>query len=112
MARMDKQYMMSRMWFGKKWQAWIKSFVSFAHFSILINGSLKGYFKSSRGLRQGYPLSPLLFVTVVEALNALLKRANLSKMISGFSIDKAAYEVTHLQFADDTIIFVILLWKK
>ena len=48
----------------------------------------------------------------MEALNALLKRANLSKMISGFSIDKAAYEVTHLQFADDTIIFVILLWKK
>ena len=87
-----------------KWQKWIYSSISSAHFSILLNGSPKGYFKSSRGLRQGDPLSPMLFVIVVEALHALMERANQTGLISGFSVENYNHEVTHLQFADDTII--------
>ena len=48
----------------------------------------------------------MLFVIVAKALNALMERANQSRMISGFSIDNAAYGVTHLQLADDTIILL------
>ena len=99
------QYMMERMGFGKRWWQWIKCCVSSAHFSILLNGSSKGYFKSSRGLRQGNPLSPMPFVIVAEALNTLLERAKQMQLILGFAIEGSFLEVTHLQFADDTIIF-------
>lgn len=44
------QYMMTIMGFGEKWCQWIHSCVSSTHFSVLVNGSPKGYFKSSRGL--------------------------------------------------------------
>lgn len=83
----------------------IKSCVSAAHFSILLNGLSKGYFKSSCGLRRGDPLSPMPFVIVVEVLNALLEGAKQMQLISGFVIEDGVHEVTHLQFADDNIIF-------
>ena len=70
-----------------------------------MNGSPKGYFKSSRGIQEGDPSSPLLFVIVAEALHAMLERANQLRLIKGFCYDNAAIEITHLQFADDTVIF-------
>eukprot|EP00268_Persea_americana_P028829 TRINITY_DN27957_c0_g1_i1.p1 TRINITY_DN27957_c0_g1~~TRINITY_DN27957_c0_g1_i1.p1 ORF type:complete len:198 (+),score=28.97 TRINITY_DN27957_c0_g1_i1:182-775(+) len=97
--------MLACMRFGLKWRGWIHSCVSSAQFFVLVNASPKGFFNSSRGLRQGDPLSPILFVIVAKALNALMNRANQARLISGFSIENADYEVTHLQFADDTIIF-------
>ena len=85
------QYMMTRMGFGMKWS--IGSIIVFLqltfHFSILVNGSPKGYFKSSRGIRQGDPLSSMLFVIVVEAWNALLDKAKHWRLIFGFTIDNA-----------------------
>ena len=77
-------------------------------FSILINGSSKEFFGSSRGLHQGDPLSPLLFAIVMEALNRLLDGAVLAGHISGFTVGTRSnipLMVTHLFFADDTLIF-------
>ena len=77
-------------------------------FSILINGSSKDFFGSSRGLRQGDPLSPLLFAIVMEALNCLLDGAVLAGHILGFTVrtrSNIPLMVTHLLFADDTLIF-------
>lgn len=62
--------------FWQNWCGWIQSCLSTANFSILVNGSLKGFFSSSKGLHKGYPLSPMLFVIVVETLNALMDCAN------------------------------------
>jgi hypothetical protein len=66
-------YLMERMGFGSKWRAWIRPCLSTVRFSILVNGSPSGYFKSSRVIRQGDPLSPLLFLLVMEILSRMLR---------------------------------------
>jgi len=63
---------------------------------------------SSRGLRQGDPLSPLLFVLVMEVLSRMLSATVESRRLSGFSVGSKYQEdmlVSHLLFADDTLIF-------
>ena len=66
---------LKRMGFEEKWVGWIKWCISTPTFSILINGSLTSFFGSSRGLRQGDPLSPYLFVLVMEALSLMIDKA-------------------------------------
>ena len=63
------------MGFGSKWLGWMWSCLSSAKFSILVNGVPAGFFPSSKGLRQGDPLSPYLFVMGMEVLDVLIRRA-------------------------------------
>jgi hypothetical protein len=101
-------YLLTRCGFSEKWRHWIKFCISTARFSILVNGSPCGFFASSRGLRQRDPLSPLLFVIVMEALSRLLDRAIREGLCSGFTVgksDETSLMVSHLLFADDTLIF-------
>ena len=66
---------MQKMGFGEKWAGWISWCISTASFSVLINGLPTGFFQSTRGLRQGDPLSPYLFVLGMEALSCLINKA-------------------------------------
>ena len=82
--------------------------ISTASFSVLINGSPAGFFQSSRGLRQGDPLSPYLFVIGMEALSCLINRAVDGNYLSGIKIANERGEdlsISHFFYADDTLIF-------
>lgn len=79
--------------------------LSASWFSILINGSQSGFFKSSRGVKQGDPLSPYLFLLVVEALSRGLKALQQGGSTASFSLPRGARRVSHLCFADDLVIF-------
>ena len=61
--------------FREKWVGWIKWCISIASFSVLVNGTFTSFFQSSRGLRQGDPFSPYLFVIAMEVFSCLLKKA-------------------------------------
>ncbi|XP_077231884.1 uncharacterized protein LOC143864904 [Tasmannia lanceolata] len=98
-------HFLGKMGFGNRWRGWIKSCLSSAWFSILINGSPKGFFRSSRGLRQGDPLSPFLFVIVAEALSLLMEKGKSVGLVKGIQCGQNRVEVSHLQFADDTLLF-------
>uniref|UniRef100_A0A2N9J5R7 Reverse transcriptase domain-containing protein n=1 Tax=Fagus sylvatica TaxID=28930 RepID=A0A2N9J5R7_FAGSY len=68
----------------------------------------EGFFGSTRGIRQGDPLSPLLFVVLTEALSRMMSRAVEGGLLSGFqvgSLDNNVMHLSHLLFADDTLIF-------
>ena len=100
--------MLERSGFSVKWRQWILFCLSTVCFSILINGSPCGFFGSTRGLKQGDLFSPLLFVLVMEALERMLDKAVLKGRMSGFSVgnlEGRSMAVSHLLFADDTLIF-------
>jgi hypothetical protein len=91
-----------------KWRTWIYSCLSTVRFFILINGSPEGFFGSSRGIRQGDTLSPLIFVFVMEALSRMMTKAVECGFLSSFkvgSLDKQLMHISHLLFTDDTLIF-------
>lgn len=92
--------------FGGKWIKWIMGCLDHPHFSIMINGVSKGFFSSSRRLRQGDPLSPYLFTLVADAFSALMNRAVSSSLLKGLCVGRNGDKVSHLQFADDTICFI------
>jgi hypothetical protein len=79
-------YVLSRMGFGSKWIRWIHICISMVRFSVLINDTPASFFNSSRGIRQGDPLSPLFFLLEMEVLSRLLKRTEEGGYIRGFQV--------------------------
>ncbi|GKU86994.1 hypothetical protein SLEP1_g1457 [Rubroshorea leprosula] len=98
-------YMMLRMDFDPKWRRWITACLETAEMSILINGSTTRQFKISRGLRQGDPLSPYLFLLVAEGFNGIISSTINHGLFEGIDIGNGGMKVSHLQFADDSILF-------
>jgi hypothetical protein len=91
--------------FHGRWVKLIMECVSSTSCSVLVNGTPHGYIKPSRGLRQSDPMSPYLFLICAEGLSALLRKKEREKSIQGISICRGGPRISHLFFADDSIIF-------
>ena len=89
---------LQKMGFGSKWREWRWSCISTAKFSVLVNGKPAGFFPNSKGLCQGDPLSPYLFVMGMEVLSVLIRRAVEGGFISGCNIWQGSGPVANCQY--------------
>eukprot|EP00253_Pinus_taeda_P015690 PITA_15690 len=91
--------------FEKRWIEWIFSMISSPIFSILVNGTPTRTFNTSRGIRQGDPISPFLFILAAEGLGRIIKREIRKKKIRGLKPWGNNLAITHQQFVDDIMLF-------
>nr|XP_027093644.1 uncharacterized protein LOC113714046 [Coffea arabica] len=91
--------------FSETWIDVVWWLVSNVWFSVLINGVPQGFFPSTRGLRQGDPLSPALFIIGAEALSRALNALVEQRQFHPYKVPIGCSIVTHLSFADDVVIF-------
>ncbi|GAU50553.1 hypothetical protein TSUD_281270 [Trifolium subterraneum] len=104
---------MGRMSFPTLWRKWIKECVSTATASVLVNGSPTDEFPIKRGLRQGDPLSPFLFLLAAEGLNVLMEVVVAQNLFKGYNIGERDFvSVSHIQFADDTLLLGVKSWAN
>ncbi|KAH9750466.1 reverse transcriptase domain-containing protein [Citrus sinensis] len=95
---------MHNLGFSRKWVELVMRCVTTSSFSILINGVAKGLIYPQRGLRQGCPLSPYLFILCAEVFSNLLAQAESKQLIHGLKFS-SQLSISHLLFADDSLIF-------
>ena len=74
------------MGFGVRWCRWIRTCISTVQFSVLFNGSPVNFSGSSRGLRQGDPLFPMLFLVMTEVFSKMMKRVEGAGFLRGFRL--------------------------
>ncbi|XP_071694921.1 uncharacterized protein [Rutidosis leptorrhynchoides] len=84
-------------------EKWIYACLKSSTISVLINGSPTSEFSIKRGVRQGDPLSPFLFIIATEGLNLITKKATSESLFKGVSIGRNNVMVSNLQYPDDTI---------
>jgi len=94
------------MGFHSKWIKWVKGCLETATVSVLVNGSPTEEFKPTRGLRQGDPLAPFLFLIVAEGLAGLVRKAVKEDLLRGIKVGRDEVDCCLLQFADDTLFMV------
>ena len=94
---------MNKLGFSHRWINTVMGMVSSVSFFVLFNGEKLDSFKPTRGIRQGDPISPYLFLIAAEGLSCLLKSSSESS-IAGIKVAPAAPTINHLLFADDNLL--------
>jgi hypothetical protein len=106
--RVDWTYLegaLVKLGFDAKWILWIMSCVKSVSYRVRLNGNHLRRFKPTRGLRQGDPLSPYLFLLVAEGLSKLIQNGIDEGKLQELKICRQSPGISHLLFADDSLLF-------
>lgn len=101
--------------FKAQWTRLVVSCVSTVKYIVLVNGRPKKMIAPTRGLHQGDPLLPYLFIMCVEGLSSMLNGAKQQRLIKGETITKGGANINHLLFVDDYILYSKAIrsdWEK
>ncbi|XP_075095079.1 uncharacterized protein LOC142173397 [Nicotiana tabacum] len=98
-------HVLRKMGFSKHFINMVWNLMSNNWYSVLVNGQSSGFFKSTRGVKQGDPLSLALFILSAEVLSRSLNKLFEDKSFVGFGMPKWFDPLNHLAYIDDTIIF-------
>ena len=96
--------LLTQLGFNYPFIKWIFACITTASFAFLINGAASPFFHVERGLRQGCPLSPLLFLLVAEGLSRAILDAKRRGLFEGIRITSTT-SISHLLFVDGILIF-------
>jgi hypothetical protein len=94
---------LKRFGFNHSFVSWIGACISSPWIAPLINGCPTPFFQATRGLRQGFPLSPMLYVIMAETLNRRLEHERATGNIPGLKIARGVRRINNSQFVDDTL---------
>jgi retron-type reverse transcriptase len=97
--------------FSPTWCEWISKVMSRESVAVKVNENLGHYFQTKKGVRQGDMLSPILFNIVVDMLAVIISRAKEAEQIHGVVPHLIDDELSILQYADDTIIFMTMILR-
>ena len=96
---------LERLGFHPIWINWIMQCITTVSYSYLLNGSTQGLVNPERGLRQGDPLSPYIFILCSKVLSGLCTKAHQENNLTGINIGKKNPRLNHLLFVDDIMFF-------
>ena len=99
------QGVMEKLGFNSRWVNLVMKCITSVSYLVIINGATSGNIVPTWGLRQGDPFSPILFLIYTEGLLALINKATRNQLLTSISICRGYPRVTHLLFADDSILF-------
>lgn len=101
-----------QMGFDSQWVQLVIQCVSTVSFFVLLNGSRTTSFQASRGIRQGDPLSPYLFLFTIQVLSYLLSSTHEQGLITGINVARSSPILLDVLFTDDTLRFACATRQK
>lgn len=103
------KYTMQSMGFRDIWIRWIMMCIKSVYFSALVNGIPVGMIKLNRGIQQGDPLSPYIFILCAEVLSHLFTQTTESRQLKGMKISQSGPSINQFLFADNALFSIILI---